>query len=67
MTKSIELELSVWVDGRRWNLFTLEYPTPDGKFTGYLYAISPEHAAEMLMDLKANATLSGQMVGVIEP
>ncbi|MDA8485114.1 hypothetical protein NNO07_18770 [Pseudomonas resinovorans] len=67
MGKRIELDLSVWVDGRNWHLFTFEYATPDGKFTGYLYAISPEHAAEMLMDLKANAALSGQMVGVIEP
>ncbi|EIU4992725.1 hypothetical protein MMK62_003542 [Pseudomonas aeruginosa] len=67
MAKKVELELSVWVDGRQWNLFTFDYDTPDGKFSGYLHAISPEHAAEMLMDMKANATMAGQMIEVIEP
>lgn len=66
MGKKIELDLSAWVDGRNWLLYTFEYATPDGKFTGYLHAISPEHAAEMLMDLKANAVLNGQLIGVIE-
>lgn len=66
MSNKIELDLSVWVDGRNWLLYTFEYATPDGKFTGYLYAISNEHAAEMLMDLKEHATLNGQMIGVIE-
>lgn len=66
MNSKVELEISVWVDGRQWHLFTFDYQTPDGIFSGYLHAISPEHAAEMLMDMKANATLSGQMIEVLE-
>jgi hypothetical protein len=33
-----------------------------GVFCGYLYAISSEHAAELLMDMKQSAQLRGKMI-----
>ncbi|BCD88014.1 hypothetical protein PSm6_44210 [Pseudomonas solani] len=66
MSDVIELPMSVTVSGRRWNLFTYDYTTPDGTFSGYLYAISAEHAAALLSEMKETAELKGQMVGVIE-
>ncbi|MDU9391880.1 hypothetical protein [Pseudomonas sp. zfem002] len=65
LSKTVELPISCEVGGRTWKLFTFDYQTPDGTFSGYLHAISTEHAAELLMDLKATATLKGEMVGVM--
>ena len=63
MSSPVVLELSTVVDGRAWNLFTFEYDTPDGKsFAGYLHAISFEHAAAQLEDMKETAVLKGQMI-----
>ncbi len=62
MSRSIELPLSCTVKGVIWRLFTFEYKTPDGEFCGYLYAVSMEHAAAMLGDIKENAVLKGQMI-----
>lgn len=64
MSDVINLPMSVTFKGRRWNLFTYDYKTPDGTFSGYLYAISAEHAAALLSELKETAELKGQMVGV---
>lgn len=58
--------LTVVVDGRTWSLFHADYQTPDGKFSFYFYAISAEHAAAILQDIKATATLGGQTMGVYE-
>lgn len=62
MTKNVELPITCTVNGRIWNLFTFQYKTPDGEFCGYLHAISMEHAAALLEDLKATAELKGQMI-----
>lgn len=62
MSKVLSQELTTVVDGRTWDLYTFDYTTPDGVFCGYLYAISAEHAAELLLDLKATATLRGKMI-----
>lgn len=64
MGKTVELPIRCIVDGREWNLFTFDYKTPDGIFSGYLHAISMEHAAAMLADLKETAELQGQMIEV---
>ena len=65
LSKTVELPISCVVSGRTWKLFTFDYSTPDGTFSGYLHAISAEHAAEMLIDMKATAVLKGEMVGVV--
>lgn len=64
LVKKVELPITCQVGGRTWRLFTYDYKTPDGVFIGYLYAISAEHAAAMLMDMKETATLQGEMIGV---
>ncbi|HEJ9974926.1 TPA: hypothetical protein ACHY14_000794 [Pseudomonas aeruginosa] len=60
--RTIDLELSTWVDGRQWHLYSFEFKTPDGTFGSYFYAISDEHAAELLTDLKENAVLGGRIM-----
>jgi hypothetical protein len=57
---SIPLEFSVNVDGRTWNLYSIEFDSADGKFETHLYALSFEHAELMLAELKATARVSGQ-------
>ncbi|MCO8166896.1 hypothetical protein NJC40_03765 [Pseudomonas sp. 21LCFQ02] len=64
LVKKVELPISCQVGSSTWRLFTFDYQTPDGVFCGYLYAISTEHAAAMLMDMKETATLQGEMKGV---
>ena len=63
MTDCITLPMRAVVDGRTWHLYAYEYQTPDGTFGGYLYAVSFEHAAALLADLKETAVLQGKMVG----
>lgn len=62
MSKKTELPVSVVCDGRTWNLYAFEFDTPDGTFSSYLYAISDEHAAELLVDMKETARISGQII-----
>ena len=64
MSMPVELQLVVQHEGRTWNLYTFDFNTPDGTFSSYFYAVSDEHAAELLMDMKETATLSGKMVKV---
>jgi hypothetical protein len=56
--------LLVQVNGRTWLLFKADFITPDGEFSFYFYAISTEHAAAILADIKETATLGGQIQGV---
>lgn len=56
----------VFVDGRKWNLYSADYTTPDGRFSIYFYAISVEHAVAILADIKETAVLSGQVIDVID-
>jgi hypothetical protein len=51
--------LCVEVDDRTWRLFPCSYDTADGKFSFEIYALSIEHAAAMLAELKATARLDG--------
>lgn len=64
MNQPVVLPLSCVVNGTTWQLFTFEYQTPDGEFCGYLYAVSMEHAAAMLGDMKESAVLKGQIIEV---
>jgi hypothetical protein len=58
----VELDLTCQVSGHQWNLYGFSYKTPDGNFSGYLHATSPEHASYMLEELKATAVLDGQII-----
>ena len=62
MKNNVTLPMSCVVDGRTWNLFTFDFYTPDGIFSSYFYAISEEHAAALLADMKGTAELKGQMI-----
>lgn len=57
----VVLNKSVTVAGKVWELFSYEFDSPDGRFIGYIYAISYEHAAELLLDLKNSARISGKI------
>lgn len=59
---SVLLPLRQIVDGREWRLFSYRFESADGAFLGYIYAISPEHAAALLEEMKGSATLLGEMV-----
>lgn len=54
------LKPAVMVNGIEWRLFTIDYQTPDGKFSAYFYAIDAEHASYILDDIK-----SGGKIGVL--
>ena len=62
MTNCITLPLRTVVDGRTWHLYSYEYQSPDGVFVGYLHALSMEHAAALLCDMKDSAELAGEIV-----
>lgn len=67
MADKVEIPISCQVNGVEWRLYTFQYKTPDGEFCGYLHAVSDEHAAALLVDMKETAQMSGQMVGVVQP
>lgn len=48
--------------GRTWHLFAVDFDTPDGRFSTYIYAISHEHASAMLEDLRETGSIRGQIV-----
>lgn len=64
MKNNVTLPMSCIVDGRAWHLFTFDFKTPDGTFSSYFYAISAEHAAALLAEMKETAELRGQMIEV---
>jgi hypothetical protein len=55
LTCPIEMELSPVVNGRTWRLYSFDFRTADGLFSSYFYAVSDEHAAHILEELKATA------------
>lgn len=60
--KMVTLPITTEVFGREWHLFTYDYMTQDGLFSGYLYALDMGHAEQLLSELRATAVLSGQMI-----
>lgn len=47
----MHLKSPVTVDGKEWKLFNIEFKSPDGKFSAYLYAIDHEHASYQVESL----------------
>jgi hypothetical protein len=41
----MNLQESVMVDGVEWKLFAVDFKSPDGRYSAYLYAIDLEHAS----------------------
>lgn len=54
------------VNGRRWQLYGVDYETPDGKFSFYIYALSWEHAEMLVTEIRETATLYGKVEGVVQ-
>jgi hypothetical protein len=53
------------IEGRDWKLYAMEYDTPDGTFGFRIRAISMEHAAAMLADIRATGRLLGEVAEII--
>lgn len=53
----MDLKSKVIVDGKTWHLFSVEFQSPDGKFSAYFYAIDAEHASYQLEAMKANGVV----------
>jgi hypothetical protein len=66
--KDVERTHLEWVDhsGRTWRTYTCSYDTADGKFCFTIMALSMEHAAAMLEELKETARLDGEVGAIIE-
>ena len=58
MSKFI-LETCVIVNGKEWRLYSVDYQTCEGTFSTYIYAVSFEHAAAIVEEMKETAKLSG--------
>lgn len=65
-TGSVPMPLTCVVDGRTWRLFGVDYTTADGEFATYVYALSFEHAAAIVEELKQTARLGGQLEGWVK-
>lgn len=62
----IPMPLTTVVDGRTWRLFDVLYTTADGEFSTYIYALSFEHAALLVEELRQTARLGGQIEGWVK-
>lgn len=61
--KTVTTEIHPVVNGVRWHLFTAGYETADGHFSLHFHAVSLEHAAAVVEEIKATLTLKGQLIG----
>jgi hypothetical protein len=50
----MNLQPSVLVSGIEWKLFSVEFRSPDGRFSAYFYAIDAEHASYQVEAIKEN-------------
>lgn len=64
--KKMKSELAVQVDGRMWSPYIVEYTTADGVFTTKIFAVSMEHAAAVVEELKDTAVLKGELMKEIK-
>ena len=58
----VTLPITTEVRGQEWNLYTFDYMTQDGMFSGYLHALDMGHAEQLLSEMCATAVLAGQMI-----
>ena len=64
--RPIQMPITTVVNGRTWRLFGVDYSTADGEFGTYIYALSFEHAAAIVEELKQTARLGGQFEGWVK-
>lgn len=48
---------TVYAQGKTWKLFSVEFTSPDGKFSAYFYAIDAEHASYQVEAMKLNGVV----------
>lgn len=53
----MNLPSTVTVAGVKWKLFSVEFKSPDGKFSAYFYAIDAEHASYQVEAMRMTGTL----------
>ena len=58
----VTLPITTEVRGQAWHLYTFDYMTQDGMFSGYLHALDMGHAEQLLSEMCATAVLAGQMI-----
>ena len=58
--------LSVTCHGMAWNLYSVEFVSPDGRFDFYIYAISDDHAQLQVDAIRETAKLNGRIEAVID-
>jgi hypothetical protein len=58
--------LSVTCHGMVWNLYSVEFVSPDGRFDFYIYAISDDHAQLQVDAIRETAKLNGRIEAVID-
>jgi hypothetical protein len=61
--KFITTPIHCTVNGRQWHLFTADYKNDDGTFSLQFHALSMEHAAAVVEEIKETLTLKGQVIG----
>lgn len=59
--KMVTLPITTEVFGQEWHLYTYDYMTQDGSFSGYLYALDMGHAEQLLAEMRVTAVLGGRM------
>lgn len=64
MSNAVHMPLSCEVRGKTWHLYSFEWGGADGTFCGHFYAISDDHAALVLQDIKDTAKLNGRLYGI---
>jgi hypothetical protein len=57
--------VSISHNGMAWHLFSVEFDTADGTFSTEIYALSAEHAAALILELRETARLGHQIVGIV--
>jgi hypothetical protein len=51
---AMNLQPAVLVSGIEWKLFSVEFRSPDGRFSAYFYAIDAEHASYQVEAIREN-------------
>lgn len=64
--REVTLPLTVEDMGKTWRLFTASFGGAEGAFGIFFYAISMEHAAMVVEDMKATLKLDGQIEAIID-
>lgn len=56
-----------WTDHkhRTWRPYAIEFDSPDGRYSVYIYAISFDHAHLQLEALKETGTVAGEVQGAV--